>query len=680
MKKTIIFYSHNFWWLGHNKRLSIIIRELLFNFWNNYNCILLNSWENQDFLFENIEWLRIINLPKYQFINNKKAWNYKKNIHLRKMIFQKLFSHKINFDSLIIEHFPFWRNFLYEELKYLIWVFRKYNSKWNIFSSVRDIFDIESINKENLALFDRFLIHWDKNITNYDKIFPWELKNKIIYTWFVAEDFIWNNNFEVGKKIIYINIWWWQDWIEYIFDFLSKFEQIENKWNYKIIISLGNNYNESNINLLWNNYSWILEFHKYLANSLELKQQSLLSVSMGGYNNLVESLKYNLKTIVYPRQTDNEQIERLANFIELSSNIYNWLNISVEEIILLLNSKSVDNNPRKINYNWAYFTANFLINYKKYKYIKIRVTNACNAKCEMCWVIKRKREYNNLDFLEDSILDFYKLAWEVVNLTGWEPTIYNWFWELLKLSKKLNLITSVSTNGSTLWDKFFKDLFFEWIRLIDYIDISIDWLYEKQDNRRKFKWLFSLISNNLQQLLDLWIFIHINVTVRKDNISEIIDIFNYFKNSWVNSISFWMITSSPVNDTSNLIPDKNDIKSFYLIDKEYILKNKWEMAVTFSPDFKFWDFDNFINSIFNKNQFIRINWEKCSFINSKKEIRINENWYISPCCEIDDYDEWIWNINDSQLLEIICSKNYNNFLNKKFPSISKACLNCKIEI
>jgi hypothetical protein len=35
-----------------------------------------------------------------------------------------------------------------------------------------------------------------------------------------------------------------------------------------------------------------------------------------------------------------------------------------------------------------------------------------------------------------------------------------------------------------------------------------------------------------------------------------------------------MITSSPVNDTSNLIPDKNDIKSFYLIDKEYILKNK----------------------------------------------------------------------------------------------------------
>jgi hypothetical protein len=35
-----------------------------------------------------------------------------------------------------------------------------------------------------------------------------------------------------------------------------------------------------------------------------------------------------------------------------------------------------------------------------------------------------------------------------------------------------------------------------------------------------------------------------------------------------------MITSSPVNDTSFLIPDKKDIEKFYKLDKNYIISNK----------------------------------------------------------------------------------------------------------
>jgi hypothetical protein len=34
-----------------------------------------------------------------------------------------------------------------------------------------------------------------------------------------------------------------------------------------------------------------------------------------------------------------------------------------------------------------------------------------------------------------------------------------------------------------------------------------------------------------------------------------------------------MITSSPVNDTSNLIPNEKQIKLFYLNDKKYIINN-----------------------------------------------------------------------------------------------------------
>ena len=68
----------------------------------------------------------------------------------------------------------------------------------------------------------------------------------------------------------------------------------------------------------------------------------------------------------------------------------------------------------------------------------------------------------------------------------------------------------------------------------------------------------------------------------------------------------------------------------------------------------------------------------CSFINSKKEIRINENGEITPCCILDDYDEELWNINKLNLIDIVCSRTYESFLSRKFPNISQACLTCNI--
>jgi hypothetical protein len=35
-----------------------------------------------------------------------------------------------------------------------------------------------------------------------------------------------------------------------------------------------------------------------------------------------------------------------------------------------------------------------------------------------------------------------------------------------------------------------------------------------------------------------------------------------------------MITSSPVNDTSFLIPSEKDVEKFYKFDKKYIISNK----------------------------------------------------------------------------------------------------------
>jgi hypothetical protein len=51
---------------------------------------------------------------------------------------------------------------------------------------------------------------------------------------------------------------------------------------------------------------------------------------------------------------------------------------------------------------------------------------------------------------------------------------------------------------------------------------------------------------------------------------------------------------------------------------------------------------------------------------------------VSPCCILDDYDVWLWNINDNSLTAILCSKLYEDFLNNDIREISTICLSCKI--
>ena len=676
MKKNIVFYCHNFWWLGHTQRLSLIIKEIINNFWENYQVIFLNSGTNQDFILKKIKNLKVINLPQYSIENyrilknekNKKIFSY------RNYVFLKLFS-LWNIEKLIVEHFPFWRNFLEIEIESMISIYRKFNPSSFVFSSVRDIFDLKSLNEKNLYYFDRFLVHGDRSIINYDNKFSKEINRKIIYTWYVVDKSIKLVNKE-KKDYVVISLWWWQDWLENIYLFLDLYKKL--KYDFDIYINLWLLYSEDARNKIENIIWDKVKVKDYFEEFRELKLWAKLLISMWWYNSMIESLYYWINTIVYPRETDQEQVIRLNTFKNISKNIYDWRNISLWDIkdILSLNQNE---NSSKVSYNWAYFSSSFISNFWEYEYIKIRPTNACNAKCSMCWVIKRKWKYNDFKNLKISILHFYKIWWKVVNFTWWEPTTYQWFWELLEFSKELWFISSVSTNGSTLWKGFFERLYKNWIKLIDYIDISVDWLYELQDNRRKYKGLFKKISDNIWDILKNNIYLHINVTIRNDNISEMLDIFKFFKNKWISSISFWMVASDPLNDTTNLIPSKKQLEKFYFEDAKEIIKLSWNIKTTFSPNYdEKSNFDNFVFSIKNKNSFPKPIWKKCSFISTKKEIRINEWWDISPCCILDDFDEWLWNINKDSLLNIICSKKYEDFLNSKFPNISKACLNCKI--
>lgn len=680
-KKTILFYVHNFWWFGHNQRLSRIISELTHNF-PEYSAILLNSGEKQDFLFEGIARLKIINLPRFDMEDYRIVANHE---NAKRQVFRKSVITKVlsiaNLESIVIEHFPFGRNFLEEELYFLIGSYRSLHPAGNVFASVRDIVDTSALNDRNIAFFDRILVHSDERIISYRDKIDRATHQKFIYTGYITRPSITKTKDPRFDPVVLMNLWWGQDGFGFVEDFLRKAREVPELENYTMIVSLGKQYNEDRIVLLKALYPFPLECFPYIPDLSALRKQAVLSVSMGGYNNLVEGLSHRNSVIVYPRETDQEQTERLEKFQTFGDWIYDGRKITTSDIADILSKKNTGIETtvvENVRFDGAFHTASFLVNFRRYQYIKIRLTNACNARCDMCGVIQRPWQHNETEKIKESILEFYKIGGSIVNFTGGEPTIHKGFWELLQFTKELGLTTSVSTNGSTLWKEFLDKMAPKGTRLIDYMDISVDGLGNRQDTRRKYVGLFDAIERNIPHLVDQGIPLHINVTVRNDNIGEMLDISQYFKGLGVSSLSFGMITSAPHNDTSHYIPDFRSLEKFYKIDRTCILKEAGDMKISFSPDYTGEDFDMFADSILKNNTFERLPGTMCRFIQSKREIRINEWWGISPCCEIDNMSEWLGNINSSPLLQIICSRDYEGFLQRRFPYISNFCLNCKI--
>ncbi len=673
--KTIVFFYHNFGGFWHLSRIYNISLQLLENFWEEYKIIILNSGEKQ--VLNNTDpKIKIFHLPTYDFeeYHIKESSSNSKIYALREWVYQKLLSDN-NVDTFVVEHFPFGRNFLSSEIRGMIEYFKSTWDNKKVFSSLRDVIDMDDLDKNNLELFDRFLIHSDKNIINYDDIFPWDYKHKVFYTGVVVPKI--EESIEQTKDdYIVVSIWWWQDGFSFITDFLLKLKDTTFVW--KVYMSLWSSYSWANKADIKDIYKWECIIQDTFDDFIELKKHAKLVVSMGGYNNMYENISLGAISVIYTRESHDEQYNRFELLWKRIENLYDGKQLNSKDLEWLL--KSHTREVPDIDFGWAYASASFIALFGKHKYIKIRPLNACNAECDMCWVIRRPLEKNNIELLEQTIHDFYLIGWEVLNFTWGEPTIYKWFYDLLDLAKSYGLVTSVSSNWSTFGKKFYHNITHKWVLSIDYMDISVDAIWYQHDTIRAMPGLFHIIQKNIPILRKLWIILHINVTIRRDNIEDLIRIYDFFACMKIDSISFSMIDSSPFHDVTELYPSKVQLENFYNTTVPCLQSRNWIRKISISPLNKTTDLDTFIKWILGKHNYPRISGEKCPFISSMSEIRINENGALSPCCEMDDYDEDIGNINNTSLIETLTSPQYYTFINQTYPNISKACSSCKIVV
>jgi len=696
--KKILFYYHHFGGLGHGTRILSICKALN-KCDNNYEIIVINSGKPQPELNIN-KYAKVINLPYFGarrglFSGLSSKGDVKSTFEKRKKILDKI-AKIFSPDIAIFEHFPLGRGSLEKELVHVIKKMRQNNCK--IYSSVRDIIeqkvDVERLEK-NLELFAGVLVHSDEDIgfvTSFKK--PKILKEKTIFTGRMVprrkDELIGKNKIRQrlglgNKKLIVASIGGGIDGHKIINKLIDIKEELDKKLDTLLLITTGLSINpkiyEQFKNKIKNKKDILIT--KFNPNYLDYVNAADLSISMGGYNSVNNALLTNTKSMIFPRITDKEQKLRAAhlkNFFE----VLDYNKISNDELI----SKIVENinKTKGIKYdkglNGAEMTARFLVISSSLNDMKIRLTTNCNLNCDMCsW--KKKNERLAFPKVKEIINQAKLFGVETINFTGGEPTLYKEFEKLILHAKESGSKISLSTNGV-----FGKEKLNFIAKHVNLVDISLDSPESyKNDKIRGMNGAFEKTIETIKELSKKGIKSHINVTVRPDNFQGIHKIIPLLSD-YIKSVSFTLVDTS-INKSEKLRFSKEQLESFYFDEFLLILKetiNK-KIKLKTSPFFRELDkqqLDNeslLIELLFNKEKYraslasiFGHSDNACDI--AKKQIRINANGELSPCCYLDDYNIQIGNINEKSLLETLISDKYFDFVNNAFEGKGK-CSVCK---
>lgn len=162
------------------------------------------------------------------------------------------------------------------------------------------------------------------------------------------------------------------------------------------------------------------------------------------------------------------------------------------------------------------------------KEASIRLTNACNARCQMCEIWKEQE----LSELNTSLLRQLPCSLTNISLVGGEPFLHNDLLDIINelktYCKKSRIV--ISTNG------ILTDLIIEQVKKIIRIEaklairLSLDGIAETNDNIRGVKNAYFKVIDTLKALQALGIRdLGITITIIDENISQVSNIFRLAK-------------------------------------------------------------------------------------------------------------------------------------------------------
>ncbi|MFA5763985.1 MAG: radical SAM protein [archaeon] len=301
----------------------------------------------------------------------------------------------------------------------------------------------------------------------------------------------------------------------------------------------------------------------------------------------------------------------------------------------------------------------------------IRPSYRCNSRCIMCDFWKRKTPGMEFNIIKNAIIEAKDLGSKEIRLTGGEPTIYPYFFEILKLTKELNLDVSIITNGFTLSENLIN-------RLEEYfpkhIHVSVDSSRPETHNKLRGIKSFDNIYNGLKLLKE-------KRPDQKIVINYVVNNLNY--EHIVELIELW---GGKLFDELNLIPIRGN-ENLYLSKKQMIHYNE-EIVPKINKllkekNMKSRHVNQYIFGIKNdelelskNSNYTKKIYKNMGCLASKYSLFMDTNGAIYPCTNTPYLGEkfLLGNIYDKTLKEIINSKTYANKL--KNAGNPKFCVSC----
>lgn len=151
------------------------------------------------------------------------------------------------------------------------------------------------------------------------------------------------------------------------------------------------------------------------------------------------------------------------------------------------------------------------------------VTYRCNAKCGFCDIWEKPSPYVTLENAEKNLKDLKRLGVKVIDFTGGEPLLHRQLPELLRLSKELGFITTVTTN-TLLYPKMAERL----KGLVDMLHFSLDSPDAKTHDESRGVRIFDKFLESIEIAKNIGERPDIIFTVFSHNINEIEEVYQKY--------------------------------------------------------------------------------------------------------------------------------------------------------
>ena len=194
----------------------------------------------------------------------------------------------------------------------------------------------------------------------------------------------------------------------------------------------------------------------------------------------------------------------------------------------------------------------------KPKRMSLLITRKCNLNCLFCDIPKQK--YTKEEMPKEEALKIIeaavKLGIKYIDISGGEPLLHPYLFEIIDYAKSKNLEVSIVTNGILVKPNLEKIIRSK----IDTISVSIDGTFRIHNKLRNNPNAFGLAMEGLNALISsgLDANLSVNFVVTKENVSDLEEIYNYFYKRNI-PVGFW-----PVNNQPHLYLQKESEKKIFL--------------------------------------------------------------------------------------------------------------------